>query len=108
LERKQAWYQHVPPSDVDKETEYLTFCSDTQLRLHVAELRLDRLGLGCNNIITISLAETYFDMISRYPELFRRASASRVSQTDRRTDILIANAVLNCVARLIGRHQHIV
>ena len=45
LDRKQAWYQHVPPSDVDKETEYLTFCSDTKLRLHVAELRLDRLCL---------------------------------------------------------------
>ena len=53
LERKQAWYQHVPPSDVDKETEYLTFCSDTQLRLHVAELRLDRLRVIIIIIIII-------------------------------------------------------
>ena len=42
LEDKQAWYQHVHPSDVDREKEYIAFCSDAKLRLHVAELRLNR------------------------------------------------------------------
>ena len=42
MEQKQAWYQHVHPSDVAKEKEYIAFCSDTKLRLHVAELRLNR------------------------------------------------------------------
>jgi len=42
LERKQAWYQQVHPSDMDKEREYLAFCNDTKQRLHVSELRLNR------------------------------------------------------------------
>ena len=42
LEHKQAWYQQVHPSDVNKENEYIAFCNDTKLRLHVSELRLNR------------------------------------------------------------------
>jgi len=42
LELKQAWYQHVHPSDIAKEKEYIAFCSDTKLRLHVSEVRLNR------------------------------------------------------------------
>ena len=44
LQRKQAWYQQNQVSmQKDDEEEYLNYCSEAMFRIHILELRLNRL-----------------------------------------------------------------
>lgn len=43
LQKKQAWYkQNQTGLTKEKETEYVSYCSDAMFRIHILEQRLNR------------------------------------------------------------------